>query len=363
MGHPDTGGIEDAARSFRRWGKASRRGITLLSGFLVGILMACRAGDATTPETSGPDHEITGPAFTVSPVPVEALWRITPLGSNNKIFPVRHTYWEVCDPAQSPEDCPSEKLTLRAPGPGIVWNVDPAEDGRIQVAGGNYAWGFGHVTPLVSVHDSVAAGQPVAIMHYIHGFDFEAMHATDTVTVGIANPARLRAVPLPVHPVSLYPDSLRAALIRLVPHHEGSDTLGRAYWDVPGTAMGAWFTAGVPDTVDVFNPANAQYALFLGRFALRPSTRLAAVGKLWPDMQTPFLALDSQAPDWETITPATGLVAIKAWAGTEDGRRIEEFPQGTFLVQMTAEDTLRVDWFASHDTPAGFTDSARVYIR
>lgn len=364
MQHSKTRHHVDGASRFRGYRSASRRGIILLSGFLLGTLVACRSGNAVTPNGSEPDEEITGPVFTVSPVPVEALWRITPLGTNSKIFPIRHTYWDVCDPERVPAECPSEKLTLRAPGPGIVRNVDPAEDGRLQVTGpGGYAWGFGHVTPLVNVNDSVVAGQPVAIMHYIHGFDFETMHVTDTVTVGIANPARLRAVPLPVHPISLYPDSLRTALIRLVPNYESGDTLGRSYWDVPGTAMGAWFTAEAPDTVELFNPANAQYTLFLGRFSLRPSTRIAAIGKLWPAMQTPYLALESQAPDWETITPATGPVAIKAWAITQDGLRNLEFPQGTFLVEMTADDTLRLDWFASHEEPAGFTDSARVYVR
>jgi hypothetical protein len=36
-----------------------------------------------------------GPRFSVLPVPVERIARITPIGYNNKIFPNPHTYREA----------------------------------------------------------------------------------------------------------------------------------------------------------------------------------------------------------------------------------------------------------------------------
>src|SRR5690606_36242773 len=103
--------------------------------------------------------------------------------------------------------------------------------------------------------------------------------------------------------------------------------------------------------------------LFLARFTLRPSTRFAAVGGPWPDMQSPWLAIDPQAPDWEEITPASGTVAINVWVPTQDQLLNPEAARGALLVKITAADTLLLDWFPTHEVPAGFSDSARVYVR
>jgi hypothetical protein len=344
-------------------------------------LTACGDKDPTKPanederdpfEEPDPFADWQGPIFTVSPLPIETLHHITPLGWNNKVFPLEHTYWVTCDSRevwedtpQDPQDDPAchlEQQILLAPGPGIARWVNPAEDGAVRVAGpGGFEWEMGHVTPLVAEGDTIAAGQPVAKMLYQHGFDFGLWQMKDSLIVGVANPKRFPHFP-PVHPISLYPDSLRAELIRFVPTREG-EILGKAHWDIPGTAMGAWFLEGAPDDGHLLGPEGMPYTLFLGRFTVRQSVRLIAVGEMWPEMLNRTLALDPAALDWEKVTPATGRIAQRAWNSSPMGVINFDWPGGTFLIEMLAEDRLRIEWFDTHEPVTEFTEAARAYER
>jgi hypothetical protein len=345
-------------------------------------LTACGDTDPTEPaneddrdpfEEQDPFADWKGPIFTVSPLPIHTYNEISPVGSNNKIFPVGHTYWGTCDaglarrdPPPKQEDIPNcrllEKQVLLAPGPGIAVFVHSAEDGSVRVSGpGGYDWQLGHVTPLVAKGDTITAGQPVAKMHYEFGFDFGLWQMKDSLTEGVANPERFPHFP-PVHPISLYGDSLRAELIKFVPTVEG-EILGKAHWDIPGTAMGAWFLEGAP-AGNLLGPESSHYTLFLGRFTLRQSVRLIAVGGMWPGMHNSTFALDPAALDWEKVTPATGRIAQKAWYSSLMGEFTYDWPGGgTFLIEMLAEDRLRLEWFDTHEPVTEFTAAARVYVR
>jgi hypothetical protein len=125
---------------------------------------------------------------------IETLYLISPVGSNNKVFPVGHTYWDTCDaglawrdpPPEQGDDpsCHLEQQVLLAPGPGIARWVNPVEDGAVRVSGpGGHDWQMGHVTPLVAEGDTIAAGQPVAKMLYRHGFDFGVWQMKDSISL------------------------------------------------------------------------------------------------------------------------------------------------------------------------------------
>lgn len=323
---------------------------------------------------SGPDfQDHSGPLFSVSPMPLETIHQISPVGSNNKIFPVGHTYWLSCDEQLSwggtPEeqaanpDCHLERQVLVAPGPGVVRWVNPAEDGAVTVTtpGGNYDWTMGHVTPLVTEGTRVTAGQPVARMLYRHGFDFGVLQVKGGKVNGLANPERFPPYP-PVHPISLYGEPLRTQLINFVPTVEG-DKLGKQHWDVPGTAMGAWFLEGAP-AGNLLGPHGVPYNLYFGRFTLRQSVRFVAVGRPWPGQVNQTLTLDPAGRDWEAITPASGRVAQRMWHGTQTGLVTQfEWPAGTIVVEMLAADRLRIEWFDTHEPVTEFTAASRVYIR
>ncbi len=95
--------------------RRTRGSITLAFPWL---LAACGVGrDPIGPEDEGPVPP-PGPNWSVSPIPIEKLARITPLGHNNHPLPVAHTYWLTCDrswlmPTSRP--CVEERLAIRAP--------------------------------------------------------------------------------------------------------------------------------------------------------------------------------------------------------------------------------------------------------
>jgi hypothetical protein len=127
--------------------------------------------------------------------------------------------------------------------------------------------------------------------------------------------------------------------------------------------MGAWFLEGAP-AGNLLGPESTHYTLFLGRFALRQSVRLVAVGGWWPGMHNSTFALDPAVLDWEKVTPATGRIAQKAWYSSLMGEFNNDWPGGgTFLIEMLAEDRLRLEWFDTHEPVTEFTAAARVYVR
>lgn len=127
--------------------------------------------------------------------------------------------------------------------------------------------------------------------------------------------------------------------------------------------MGAWFLAGAPDDRHLLGPESMHYTLFLGRLTVRQSVRLIALGEMWPGMLNRTLYLDLAALDWEEITPAMGPVTKIAWDGDPLGNIDHDWPAGSFLIEMLAEDRLRIEWFDTHDLGMVFTEAARVYVR
>lgn len=312
------------------------------------------------PEPPGP-----GPWFSVTPIPLDRVVRITPLGHNNKTIPVGHTYWDTCDIwALMPSGrCERGKLPIRAPRDAVVRRVDPQADGTIVLEGPpRLDMIFGHVTPTPGLArgDSVRAGDVVATMYYDHGFDFGVEH------FGLEPHPLLRPDRAPVSylhtqsPIAQYPEPVRSRLIERVQTLE--DPLGRIAWDVAGTAQGLWFQEGTPDTLS-YHVQWVRRQLFMGPLQERHETRILTVGAGWGDDWGGLSVLDPSAPDWDAITPSTGAVTLRMWNLTPRGTPNFDFPRGTYLLEMVDGETLRLEWFAGHDEPTEFTAGARVYER
>ncbi len=117
----------------------------------------------------------------MTPIPLERVVRITPMGHNNNVIPTGHTYWDVCDlwsllPSGA---CERGRLPIRAPRAAVVFDVDARADGKLVLEGPpGLFMVFGHVTPRSGLQrgDTVAAGENVATMFYDHGFDFGVEH-------------------------------------------------------------------------------------------------------------------------------------------------------------------------------------------
>ncbi len=338
-----------------------------LTRLLAVVCVAC------TSDSSGPRSRLgPGPHFSVSPLPVNLIARITPIGFNNKPFPTPHTYWLTCDDffvLKSTRPCIRERRTLLAPMDAVVRDLDPSADGFVRFAvvqpdgSPGLTFHFGHVTPATGLSRGtrVTAGQVVATMFYSEGVDFGLIN--NDVQHNWISPARYIEEYLhEQHTIEQYPEPLRSQLLERVTSRSATP-LGRLSYDVAGTASGAWFREGAPS--NVFNFGNERYLLWLARYVERDETRIISVGEQWPGMGSLVLAVDPSAPSWEAITPASGIVAIKLWLLTAEAlpNTSTAAAQGTLLVQLIDASRLRIDWFNTHGAVSGFTSGSRVYVR
>jgi hypothetical protein len=191
-----------------------------------------------------------GPHYTVLPIPLEKLARITPLGHNNEALPVGHTDWDTCDiwalmPSQ--RECTLEQLPIRAPTDGVVHAVQAVQDGAISIEGppGLLAT-FQHVTPAAGLvrGDSVRAGDVIATMTYEHSFDFGVLNPGIEPRQFVNMDRIPAAYAYAQHPIEQYAEPLRSELISRV--QTQSDPLGMLSYDQAGTAAGHWWLEGTP---------------------------------------------------------------------------------------------------------------------
>lgn len=337
---------------------------------VIALLAFACGKDSTGPGDDGSEYPDPGPGphFSVVPVPITTLARITPLGYINKVMPTPHTYWLTCDfdiLLRSDRPCHREKQQLRAPGSGVVWDLNPAADGFITIEGPpGLFWTFGHVTPAPGLArgNRVEAGQVIATMYYDHGFDFGLVN--HGITHDYVSPERYHWGYLHgQHPIEQFPEPLRSQLTALVQTTKTGTPLGSFDWDVPGTASGGWFSPNIPDVQSL----NAQYDtawLWLGKLPEKRTTRIVSAGYLRIGMGLNPLVADPSAPDWEDITPATGRIAIKLWNPKFDTAGPNfDWPGGTILIQLENESRLRFEYFPTHEPVGDFTPNARVYVR
>lgn len=283
------------------------------------------------------------------------------------IFPNPHTYWETCEKwAQLPtgRPCHLERQPLRAPGGGVVRDVDPQADGVIVVEGPpGLIWHFGHVTPAEGLPRGtpVQAGDVVATMYYEHGFDFGMLNYG--VKHAFVDSTRYNHGFLhQEHPIAQFPAAMRPAMLDRI-QSLSEPRLGRLAFDVAGTASGGWFIEGAPEGDVPLQFGNQHMLLWLARWVERQETRILSVGDRWPGMPNPLLVVDAEAPDWEQITPASGAVSMRMWNIGSDARANLTWPGGTILVQVLEGERLRIEWFDTHESVTAFTAAARIYER
>ena len=305
-----------------------------------------------------------GPHLSVLPIPIETIGRITALGYNNKVLPVAHTYWETCESwvhMRLDLDCHEELQELRAPGSGVVLDILNANDGFITVEGPpGLQWTFGHVTPTagLSVGSAVTAGDVIARMFVEHGFDFGLLNTR--VEHNYIVPEHYSLASLHgEHPINQYPEPMRSELIALM--NPLGPELGRLSYDQLGSASGTWVKEGTGPVS--LGQGQESLILFFGRWSERPSSRLVTFGELWQGMPNRTLLSDPAAPNWEQITPSSGVVAIKLWNLDAEATQNFSWPGGTLLLEIIDDQSLRMEWFDTHGAVTEFTGSARVYER
>jgi len=335
------------------------RAVTVVA--VLHVLAACSG------ESTGVVKEVDpgpGSHFSVLPIPLEKIGRITALGFNNFTLPNAHTYWETCETwsvMRLNRPCSNAKLDLLAPVNGEVVSLDTNADGFLTVQGPvGVVWTFGHVTPAPGLTrgSRVTAGQVVARMFYFHGFDF------GVTNFGIRHrhivPERFsQQFNHGQNPIALYPDALRTELLTRM--NAAGPAYGRLAYDSLGTTSGTWVAEG--NLRKYIINVDEPLLLWFGRWTERPATQIMSTGLQWPGMENLTLVADLTAPRWEDITPRSGKVAIRLWNMNESATANFSRPGGTVLVEMLGERLSRMEHFNMHAPIADFTTAARRYER
>lgn len=316
------------------------------------------------------DYEEVKNHFTVVPMPLDKLARITPVGSNNKILPVAHTYWFQCDePILLPNGfpCHAESVPVVSPGEGIIRRIEGTIDGAISFqVNPTFNWGFSHVDldPSLQEGDSIHAGDFIGMSHSLYNVDFGVFNTFINHDDLFARPERYPFLMRhSQHPIAQFTPALQEQLKLRIPGPNKNDW-GRTSYDVKGTAAGAWFLDSAPRNVDVFISTNEYTQLYLGRLVYLPETRIINSGTPFEKdgVQPVRMVVGADQTDWADITPESGVVQLKIYNMSAEAKQ-GIYENGSLLIEMTDDETLRIEWFNTHNTISAFTEASRLYVR
>lgn len=333
---------------------------------------ACGGGRATSPGDAGNPYGLpaSGPAqLTVAPLDTSTIFAVTPLGQiapPGHVLPTDHIYISFVDPwsgSQQNNDCRARPV--RAAAPGVITFVlatEAAGDTKVDVqVTASFHYYYDHVLlrPGYTVGTRVAAGDTIATTTGRCPSIDLGVWDTGVTPGGFVNPSRYAGQSLHVlPPLRYFVEPLRSALYARVRLFAGvpADKDGRTDWGVKGRLAGDWFHSTLASAgADVVGGPSGwprSLAFAYDYFDRRPL--LSVGGTISPPLVTPLPA----GLDPATVSPATGVVAFATQAYNGMLR------PGWFLVQMTADDRLRIEFFADATArPAAFTAAAQEYVR
>lgn len=370
-------GITDPARSRPDTPSMSTRpGAALrarhLCALASSLLAACGGGRTTAPNDGNNPHGFTntGPVpLTVSPLDTATIFAVTPLGQiapPGHVLPTDHIYISFVDPwsgAQQANDCRARPV--RAAAAGVIFFVlvtEAAGDTKVDVqSSATFHYYYDHVLlrPGYTVGVRVAAGDTIATTTgRCPSMDLGVWDSGLTPS-GFVNPSRYAGQSLHVlPPLRYFTEPLRSALYARVRLFAGvpADKDGRTDWGVKGRLAGDWFHSSLATaSAEVIGgpsgwPKSLSFAY--DYFDRRPL--LSVGGTVSPALVTP-LPVDI---DPATVGQSAGVVGF---ATQPYNGRVQP---GWFLVQMTAEDRLRIEFFAGATArPTGFSAAAQDYVR
>lgn len=360
-----------------RWAQCA---LAILS---LGALGACGGGGggaSTTPVNA--DSAATGPGvLSVSPLATSTLVYATPIGKmapSQHVLPTDHVYLYFVDPwSNNVQAADCSKRPVFAAGAGTVSFLQQ------KVAGGEskimvqmtktFQYYYDHVVTLpgIQVGSKVGAGEQIATTNgFCPSMDL-GVYDLDVSPPGFVNPSRYGD--LGAHPVSPYKyftaalRSLYEARVRvdggLVPNNKD----GRVDYGIRGRLSGDWFHASLANAASsvtsgpqgwdkTISFANDWY---VGAPRISIGGTIATAGLLSTTTPTPQPGDTVQTPpDFGSISTTSGIVAYQGFPV------LGQIGEGWLLVQMIADDRIRVEYFTGATRkPSAFTAAAQEYVR
>lgn len=339
---------------------------SILAGSAAAVLclsVNCGGGGPTSPSSATVDPSATL-SFTVSPIDVGSLQYIVPLGNMGPwahTLPTDHAYIYHHVGAGS-----FTPINVLAPASGTITGIvnvtASAPDGKTWVdVNSRYIYYFDHVVlaPGLGVGSKVTAGQLFGTSPGI-AFDFAVIDMASTHS--FITPARYgRDTINSRSPFPYFVEPIRTALYAKV-QRNGGDLDGKINYDVSGTLSGNWFSDELPvgpsSTGDV---ASGTKQLAFARDVRFPDRQRVSVGGFG---LTGAWGVPPGAPDFASITPASGVVVYRLLYQGEPGGSAGTQQSGLLIVQLTDATHLKVEVVVDQiSATAAFSGSAKVYVR
>ncbi len=306
--------------------------------------------DGSGPASPSPPSLPASLVFAAAPMDLSVITGITPLGNLNPpghTLPTNHIYFGR----------PASGIPVSAPGSGVVQVVTRGTDDALLVAAApGTSYNIGHVILDASIVAGVTltAGQRIGVTGLSNALDLGV--SNEAVTLFFVRPERYISGTIHADsPLKYFQEPIRSALYAKVTR-SGPDKDGKIDFDLPGRLSGNWFLQGLP-AADTENVVNGPKHLAFVRDVTDPSlVRISIGGSV--SLAGAFYVADG-TPDPAAVTPATGLVSYRLFT---DPLRIGS-GVGLLIVQMLADDAIRIETFAGSATTASFTPAALVYVR
>lgn len=327
---------------------------------LLTLLIAPACGGSKSPAAP---EEISGSlSFTVSPIDPGLIQYIVPLGQMGPwahTFPTDHAYVYHHLGVQGFAPVP-----VVAPAGGTVNNTYPGTGGQSKIwikVNSRYSYYFDHVilSGGLGVGARVEAGATIGVSDGI-AFDFAV---TDQLTTqSFITPARYGLDSIYAQsPFPFFVEPIRSALYAKVQRVSG-DLDGKINFDVAGTLSGNWFDDSLPIAGSTSNDITiGQRQIAFARDVRFPDRLRVSVGGFG---MTGLYGVPPGAPDFASITPASGLVVYRLLNTGEPGGPAGVDQLGLLLVQLVDGGHLRVEVVNDRlSASASFSGQVKTYIR
>ena len=325
--------------------------------------IACATACGSSPAPPAPSSPSSPPvvpaafAFTESPVDPSLLQEIVPLGTMNPwghTLPTDHLYFVLqAGPA-----------AIVAPAAGTIEAViDRGGDAKITVrAAGGFIYAIDHVIPRAALPSGAAvqAGQPLGTS--TSGV-FDVGLANLNRPLPFLNPARYsRDTRYADGPLRYFDEPVRSALYARV-RRIGDDRDGRIDYDEAGTLAGNWFAEDLPPERSSIggDMSVGTRQLSFARDVYAPDRLRVSIGGLG---MTGLWAVQPDAPDFTSVTPASGIVTFRLFPTGEPGGPAGTQQTGLLLVRLLDGGRLQVMAVPGTAAPAApFDPASPLYVR
>jgi hypothetical protein len=337
-------------------------------------LVACSGGGTTSPTDDGNNPyglTITGPGvLSVSPLDTTTVFAASPLGSlapPGHVLPTDHIYISFVDPwsgNQQNNDCRARPVY--AAGAGVIdfqLVTEAAGDTKVGVQmTKTFHYYYDHVLllPGMTVGTRVTAGQQIATTTGRCPSMDLGVWDLDATNSGFVNPARYGDQTLhAVSPYKYFSEPLRAFYYAHVRVANGvpTDKDGRIDQGIKGRLSGDWFHSSIANaSLQTVNSSEGwSKSISFAHDWYDGALRISIGGVI---ASPGVLRLTSEAQDFASVSTGSGVVAY-------EGRTlVGNIGPGWLLVQMVADDRIKVQWFPlATSRPAAFTAAAQEYVR